>query len=185
MGELGEKSVEFIKRHRDDERFNVRAITKAIPHHFNLEEGQLVETSRDIAEKAKILGRIKAGKMEKVQASDFIKDIMKEREDKAREVAIGRGKTKEEAEQAANKAADLAFDKTCKEIIKTLSPAQAAAFWSTLSPKDLIEKGWGGPNGKIIQAIKKDQAAKDKFERDLNDSRPLRGITGIGPNDLN
>jgi len=49
----------------------------------------------------------------------------------------------------------------------------------------LIEKGWGGPNGKMIQAIKKDPAAKDKFERDLNDSRPLRGITGIGPNDLN
>ena len=184
-GELGKESVEFIKMHRGDARLNASAITKAIPHHFKLVEGQLLETERDIAKKAKVLGSIKAGKMEKVQASDFIKDTMKEREDRARETAINRGKTKEQAEQAAKKAADLAFDKISQEIIKTLSPAQAAAFWSTLSPKDLIKKGWGGPNGKIIEAIKKDQVAKDKFKRDLNDSRPLRGIAGISPDDLN
>jgi len=182
MGELSKESVEFIKMHKGDARLGASAITKAIPHYFKLEEGQLVETGKPIKSKVEALSRIKSDKMkEKTQSSDFVKDIVDNRKDRASAVAMRRGKTKEEAEEFANRTADSTFDKTIQEIINTLSPAQMAAFWHSLSPKDLIKKGWGGPNGKIMKAIEKDPATKKKFEQHLNDSKPLRAESGIDP----
>ena len=182
IGELSKESVEFIKMHQGDTRLDASAITKAIPHYFKLEEGQLVKTGKPIKSKVEALGRIKSDKMkEKTQSSDFIKNIVDDRKDRASAVAMSRGKTKEEAEEFANRTADSTFDKTIQEIINTLSPAQMAAFWHSLSPKDLIKKGWGGPDGKIMKAIEKDDATKKKFEQHLNDSKPLRAESGIDP----
>jgi len=179
MGELGKKSMEFIKMHRG---LNASAITKAIPHYFKLEDGQLVETGKPIKSKVEALSRIKSDKIkDKTQSSDFIKDMVDERKNRAYNVAIRRGKSKEEAEEFANRTADSTFDKAVQEIINTLSPAQMAAFWHSLSPKDLIKKGWGGPDGKIMKAIRKDRPTKKRFKQHLDDSKPLRAESGIDP----
>lgn len=173
MGELGAESVEFIKKHMGDKRFDASAITKAIPHHFKLEEGQLVKTGDLIKDKVDALSRIKPDKIrDKTQASDFIKDIMKERKAEAEK----QGKSAKEIKDAENKA----FEETIQTIVKTLSPAQMAGLWEALSPKDLIEKGWGGTDGKIVQAIKKDDQAEKRFYNELLPfSSALREFSGI------
>jgi hypothetical protein len=174
MGELSQESVEFIKMHQGDERLNKKAITEAIPHHFKLEDGQLVETSRDIAEKAEILSRIKPDKIrDKTQTSDFIKDIIAEKEEEARK--------QDKSEQEIKNAGDKAFDETVQEIVKKLSPAQLAGWWQGVSPKDMVEGEWGGPEGKIAQAIRNDKQAEKKFyEEAIPSSQVLRAASGIG-----
>lgn len=173
MGELGKESVEFIKMHRDDSRLNVNAITKAIPHYFKLEKGQLVETGDTIEKKVEALSRIKPDKIrDKTQTSDFIKDIVKEKEDEAKK----QGKSEQEIKDAGNKA----FEETIQEIAKKLSPAQLAGWWQGISPKDMVEGEWGGPEGKIAQAIKKDPIAKKKFyDEAIPTSTVLRAASGI------
>jgi hypothetical protein len=176
MGELGKNSVEFIKHNKDDIRFNKKAIAEAIPHYFKVEDGKLVETGDDIKDKVLALSRIKPDKIkDKTQASDFIKDIM---ESKA-SLAAQEGKTEKEQEAIKQET----FEKIIQEITKTLSTPQLAGWWLGLSPKDMVEKGWGGPNGMIVQAIEKDPKAKRKFyEEDIPASSALRGASGIsGP----
>jgi hypothetical protein len=180
MGEMGKKSIEFTKMHKGDIRFKKDAIAQAVPHHFKIDEkGQLIETGDSIKQKVEALARIKPDKIrDKTQDSDFIKDIVKEKVDEA-------SKSEQEIKDAGNKA----FDETIQEIFKTLSPAQSAGFYQGLSPKDLIEglspkdliEGkWGGPEGKIVQAINKDEQTKKRFYEELLPlSSVLRASSGI------
>ena len=174
IGKLSEESVEFIKMHKGDGRLNVKGITEAIPHYFKLdEEGQLVETGDSIEDKVKALATMKPDKIrDKTQASDFIGNIRTDAEDKARK----QGKSEQEIKDAGNSA----FDQTFQKIAKTISPAQMAGFWKALSPKDLIQKQWGGPAGGIVQSIKKDKQAEKRFYEELiPSSMALREFSGI------
>jgi len=143
------------------------------PHHFKLEKGQLLETGDTIENKVEALSRIKPDKIrDKTQTSDFIKDIVKEKEDEAKK----QGKSEQEIKDAGNKV----FDETIQEIAKKLSPAQLAGWWEGVSPKDMVEGQWGGPEGKIAQAIKKDGQAKKKFyDEAIPSSTVLRAASGI------
>jgi hypothetical protein len=173
MGELSQKSVEFIKMHRGDERLNASAITKAIPHYFKMKKGQLVETGNTIENKVEALSRIKPDKIrDKTQTSDFIKNIVTDK--------INEAKKQGKSEQEIKDSGDKAFDETIQGIVKKLSPAQLAAWWQAVSPKDMVEGQWGGPEGKIAQAIKKDEQAKKKFyEEAIPSSQVLRAASGI------
>jgi len=178
MGEMSKESIEFTKMHRGDIRFKKDAIAKAVPHYFKIQDGQLVETGDTIENKVEALSRIKPDKIrDKTQTSDFIKDIVKEKEDEARK----QGKSAQEIKDAGDKA----FNETIQKIVKKLSPAQLAGWWQGISPKDMVEGKWGGPEGKIAQAIKKDEQARKKFyEEAIPSSTVLRaasGITSEGP----
>ena len=173
MGKLSQESVEFIKMHRKDGRLNPSAITKAIPHYFKLEEGQLVKTGDTIENKVEALSRIKPDKIrDKTQTSDFIKDIETEK--------INEAKKQGKSEQEVKDAGDQAFDEIIQKTVKKLSPAQLAGWWQGISPKDMVKGQWGGAEGKIAQAIKKDEQTKKKFYEEAIPSSPvLRAASGI------
>jgi len=182
MGEMSKESIEFTKIHKGDIRFKKDAIAQAVPHYFKIDEkGQLIETGKSIKEKVEALARIKPDKIrDKTQDSDFIKSIVKDRKKRAYDVALSRGKTEEQASEFADNIENSSFNKTIQEIFKTLSPAQSAGFYQGLSPKDLIEEKWGGPEGKIVQAIEKDEQTKKRFYEELLPlSSVLRASSGI------
>ena len=177
-GGLGHESVEFIKAHKGDGRLSAGAITKAIPHYFNLKGGQLIETGDSVEDKVKALAAMKPDKIkDKAQLKDFIEDI-KEKEVKE---AIDRGAW---LPNETDKATDEAYDKIFQNITKNFSASQQAAFWKGLSPKYLADEQLGGQNGKIVQAIKKDAVAKKRFIQQLKDSRPFREESSIDPNQI-
>lgn len=176
MGQLGNNSIQFIKQNINDGRFDAKAITEALPHYFNIgEDKQLAETGDKISDKVKALSRIKPDKLrDKTQTSDFVKNIMRDK----KAIAAKEGKT--ETEQ--NAIEQEAFEKTIQEIAKTLSPAQLAGVWKGISPKDMVEGQWGGPAGKMVQAIEKDPEAKNKFYNEaIPTSQLLREASGIKP----
>ncbi|MFA5360474.1 MAG: hypothetical protein WC320_00645 [Candidatus Paceibacterota bacterium] len=174
MGELGENSIEFIKRNKDDIRFEKKAIAEATPHYFKIKDGELVDTGDDIKNKVEALGRIKPDKLrDKTQVSGFIKDTVRDR----KAAAAKEGKTKNEQEAIGEET----FEKIIQETVKTLSPAQLAGWWKGISPKDMVEERWGGKEGKIVKAIEKDIEAKKKFyEEAIPTSQTLREASGIG-----
>jgi len=54
------------------------------------------------------------------------------------------------------------------------------AFWRAISAKTLIEEEWGGPNGKIMQAIDQLDETKKKFHEEmLPISLGLSEISGV------
>ncbi|MDD5760645.1 MAG: hypothetical protein PHF45_01125 [Candidatus Pacebacteria bacterium] len=174
MGELGKNSLEFIKRNKDDVRFNKKAIAEAVPHYFKIEEGELVDTGDDIKNKVMALSRIKPDKIrDKTQISDFIENTV----DDKKAIAAKEGKTEEEQKAIGEET----FEKIIQETVKTLSPAQLAGWWKGISPKYMTEKGWGGKEGKIIKAIEKDPEAKKKFYGEaIPTSLTLREASGVG-----
>jgi len=152
--ELGDESIEFIKKHIQDRNFDQLAISYAVPQHFRIEEGEFKETGPTLENKVQALGGIKENKIsELTQAKEFIEDTIK---------TTGKD-----------------FDEVIREIIKTLNPAQLNAFWRAISAKALIEKGW---KDKIIHAIESDPQTSDKFYKEmLPVSRGLQEISGKKP----
>lgn len=164
-GELSESSIGFIKTNRADSRFDAKAISEAVPYAFVLKAGKIEEAEKDIPSIIKNVANMKPNKIkEKVQASDLIKYT----ESLAKEKAQQEGKTVQEIAVAGKKA----FEQTFQELVKTLSPAQTAAFWEAISAKDLA--AW---QDDIKNAIKKDNDASNAFANSLEKSEPLLQYT--------
>ncbi|MDD3548388.1 MAG: hypothetical protein PHY96_00250 [Candidatus Pacebacteria bacterium] len=164
-GELSESSIGFIKTNRADSRFDAKAISEAVPYAFVLKAGKIEEAEKDIPSIIKNVANMKPNKIkEKVQASDLIKYT----ESLAKEKAQQEGKTVQEIAVAGKKA----FEQTFQELVKTLSPAQTAAFWEAISAKDLAV--W---QDDIKNAIKKDNDASNAFANSLEKSEPLLQYT--------
>ena len=173
MGELGDKSIEFIKLHMQDRNFDQLSISRAVPQDFRIKEGIFGETGPTVKEKVQTLGGIKENKiLELTQAKEFIKDQV----DKAEKQAKEAGKSEKEIEDIKVQK----FNEVIQEIVRTLNPAQLNAFWRAISAKTLIEEEWGGPNGKIMQAIDQLDETKKKFHEEmLLISRGLSEISGV------
>ena len=173
MGELGDKSIEFIKLHMQDRNFDQLSISRAVPQDFRIKEGIFGETGPTVKEKVQTLGGIKENKiLELTQAKEFIKDQV----DKAEKQAKEAGKSEKEIEDIKVQK----FNEVIQEIVRTLNPAQLNAFWRAISAKTLIEEEWGGPNGKIMQAIDQLDETKKKFHEEmLPISRGLSEISGV------
>jgi len=173
MGELGDKSIEFIKLHMQDRNFDQLSISRAVPQDFRIKEGIFGETGPTVKEKVQTLGGIKENKiLELTQAKEFIKDQVDKAEKQAKEV----GKSEKEIEDIKVQK----FNEVIQEIVRTLNPAQLNAFWRAISAKTLIEEEWGGPNGKIMQAIDQLDETKKKFHEEmLPISRGLSEISGV------
>lgn len=164
-GELSESSIGFIKTNLADSRFDAKAISEAVPYAFVLKAGKIEEAEKDIPSIIKNVANMKPNKIkEKVQASDLIKYT----ESLAKEKAQQEGKTAQEIAAAGKKA----FEQTFQELVKTLSPAQTAAFWEAMSAKDLA--AW---QDDIKNAIKKDSDAGNAFANSLKKSEPLLQYT--------
>jgi len=175
MGVLGDKSIEFIKLHMQDRSFDQLTISRAVPQHFRIKDGFFGKTGPSTREKVQALGGIKENKiLELTQAKEFLMDQANE----AKKQAEKAGKSEKEIEDIKTQK----FDEIIQEIIGTLNPAQVNAFWRAISAKTLIEEGWGGPDGKIIQAIDKLDETKKKFREEMLPlSRALQEISGITP----
>jgi len=175
MGVLGDKSIEFIKLHMQDRSFDQLTISRAVPQHFRIKDGFFGKTGPSTREKVQALGGIKENKiLELTQAKEFLMDQVNE----AKKQAEKAGKSEKEIEDIKTQK----FDEIIQEIIGTLNPAQVNAFWRAISAKTLIEEGWGGPDGKIIQAIDKLDETKKKFREEMLPlSRALQEISGITP----
>jgi hypothetical protein len=173
IGELGDKSIEFIKLHQRDRNFDQLTISRAVPQDFTIKDGVFGETGQTVKEKAKALGSIKENKIiELTQAKDFIKKQVNEAGKQAKKA----GKSEKEIEDIKIQK----FNEVIQEIVRTLNPAQLNAFWRAISAKTLVEEEWGGPQGKIIQAIDRLDETKKKFREEMLPlSRPLQEISGI------
>lgn len=173
MGKLGDESIQHIALNKDEAQLDVKAITDSIPQYFKIENKEMVATGKSIQDQVTALGRLKPDKIrDKFSASDFMKKIM----DEAKESAQAQGKALEEIDAMM----DQAFDQTIQEVTNRFSPAQMAGFWKSFKDEDLIEKGWGGTDGKIVQAIQKDPDAERKFyEQMIPSSLALREASGI------
>jgi hypothetical protein len=175
IGELGDESIKFIKLHQQDRNFDQLTISRAVPQYFRITDGVFGETGPTVKDKVQALGSIKENKiLELTQAKEFIKDQVSEAEKQAKEA----GKSEKEIENAKVQK----FNEVIQEIIRTLNPAQLNAFWRAISAKTLVEEGWGGPNGKIMQAINQLDETKKKFHEEMLPlSRALQEISGIKP----
>ena len=170
MGELGDESVNFIKKYQKDRNLDQLTISRAIPQHFRIKDGVFGETGPTLKEKAQALGGIKENKiLEFTQAKEVIEDM--------RDAIVKATKgTKDE------KTEDEAFKEVIQELVRVFNPAQMNAFWRAISAKTLLEKGWGGPNGKIMEAVNQLEDTKKKFfEEMLPNCRALREISGVNP----
>ncbi|MDD3491583.1 MAG: hypothetical protein PHG13_01240 [Candidatus Pacebacteria bacterium] len=169
MGELGDESTKFINLHKDDIRFNKKAITEAIPHEFRVEGGRLINTPDSIEEKVTTLTSLKPDKLkDKTQLKDFVEKTI----DKEYQKSIEQGAW---LPHETEKAMEEAYDKVFQSLVKKFSASQMAAFWKGLGPKYFDEE----KQKLFIESIKRDPATLAKFNKHIKDSRALREESGI------
>jgi len=175
IGELGDESIKFIKLHQHDRNFDQLTISRAVPQDFRIKDGVFGETGPTVKDKVQALAGIKENKiLELTQAKEFIKDQVDEAEKRAKEA----GKSKDEIERIKIEK----FNEVIQEIVRTLNPAQLNAFWRAISAKTLVEEGWGGPKGKIMEAIDQLDDTRKKFHEEMLPlSRALQEISGVKP----
>jgi len=171
MGKLNKESIDFIGKYKDDDRFDQKAITEAVPQSFHFEDGEFTETGETVDDKVKSLASMKASKIENIQGAGFIEDTVAQ----AKANALKSGKTEAEA----NTIAENTFKELMQKLALLLRPDQMAALYKSISPKNMQKNNWGGKEGKIFKAISDNTEASNQFLTSLSLSRSLRERSGF------